>query len=90
MVEGGCSFSCEMGTSYSAGAHIDESVDIEFRYSADENSTTNNNSKTRQHIPLFSNIWESIDDIPIEDTNNSFHIIFEDLGCGDKSSKNPA
>ncbi|XP_060576600.1 eukaryotic translation initiation factor 2-alpha kinase 3-like [Ruditapes philippinarum] len=84
------SFSCGMGTPNSAGAHIDESVDIEFRHSADENSTTNNNSKTSQHIPLFSNISESIDDIPIEDTNNSFHIIFEDSGCGDKSSKNSA
>ena len=84
------SFSCGIGTPNSAGAHIEESVDIEFKCSDDDFSrTNNNNSITGQHIPpLFSNISKSDVDIPLEETNSSFHIVFEDSGCGDKSSKN--
>ncbi|XP_053406912.1 eukaryotic translation initiation factor 2-alpha kinase-like isoform X2 [Mercenaria mercenaria] len=85
------SFSCGMGTPNSAGVHIDQSVDIEFKYSADELSGTNNNSKNTHDIPLLSNsshIWEKPNhNIPLEDTNSSFQIVFEDSGCGDRSSK---
>lgn len=85
------SFSCGMGTPNSVGVHIDDSVDIEFRSSGDELSYTN--SEHTQNIPVsdkLSHVAGNSYSVPLEDTNSSFQIVFEDSGCGDKSSKGSA
>lgn len=72
------SFSCGTGTPNFSKLHMepkDDSVDIEFAASSDGASGFPSN------IPCDSNI------VDIGHSNDSFQVIFEDSGCGDKSSK---
>ena len=79
----------------------EDSVDISFRHEDDESAILNtesdiwedSNVNTNNKKPCASNIpntEQSEDNVPIEESNNSIKILFEDSGCGDKSSKGSA
>ena len=84
------SFSCGMGTPNLSNFAMEDSLDIEFRLSESESENTNNNCDNKsQYIPFCDNRNPPIlnQSVTMEDNSSSCKIVFEDSGCGDKSSK---
>ena len=84
------SFSCGIGTPNLSTFAAEDSLDIEFRLSDSETENTNNNCDTEsQYIPFCDNRLPMTGNnaVSLEDNSSSCKIVFEDSGCGDKSSK---
>lgn len=84
------SFSCGMGAPTLNADSSDDSLEIEFIGSDQDSNMNVNNPK--QNIPKHndenSSSMTGLDSIVnFDETDNSLHIVFEDSGCGDKSSK---
>ncbi|KAL4232210.1 Eukaryotic translation initiation factor 2-alpha kinase 3 [Mactra antiquata] len=83
------SFSCGMGAPTLHADLSDDSVEIEFCDSNHPHSDKNDNSSC-ENIPSHNKSVSnqgSDSVIQFDDTNDSLHIVFEDSGCADKSSK---
>ncbi|XP_052269812.1 eukaryotic translation initiation factor 2-alpha kinase-like isoform X4 [Dreissena polymorpha] len=80
-----------VGTPNLNQGHLDDSVDISFRHEHNNNLNSNNNVNNAK--TTGKSVWDIQDVEPedhivrMEDSNSAFQIVFEDSGCGDRSSK---
>lgn len=85
------SFSCGVGTPNFSTFTMDDSLDIEFRLSDSKigsDNTNNNCDKKSQNIPFSEKNPElGNNHVSLEVNSDSWQNVFEDSGCGEKSSK---
>ncbi|KAH3856048.1 hypothetical protein DPMN_098628 [Dreissena polymorpha] len=80
-----------VGTPNLNQGHLDDSVDISFRHEDNDNMSSNNNVNNMK--TTGKSVWDNQDVEPedhivrMEDSNSAFQIVFEDSGCGGRSSK---